>query len=128
MKISEQIAVMQAFEAGQKIEMKHKMIEAGSWAFESNPLFNWADFDYRVMEDSFVPYQDLKAEIEVDGKRLCGKFTRIAIDYNEYIWAFVGLDSRCLVETHWESDEEIELNTLYSSFNGESFQFHTLLK
>ena len=46
--LAEKIAVMQAAEPREEIEMKLKSDERESWQKLDDPLWNWGDFDYRV--------------------------------------------------------------------------------
>ncbi len=46
--LAEKIAVMQAAERGEEIEMKFNSEERESWQKLDDPLWNWGEFDYRV--------------------------------------------------------------------------------
>jgi len=46
--LAEKIAVMQAAERGEEIEMKFNSEERESWQKLDDPLWNWVEFNYRV--------------------------------------------------------------------------------
>ena len=46
--LAEKIAVMQAAEAGKKIECLSRQSSDDKWFWLPNPLWNWQGFDYRV--------------------------------------------------------------------------------
>lgn len=64
MTIKEMIAVMQAYEDGEKIE--YREIGVGNWESVSHPCWNWSVNEYRVKpEPKYVPYDDV-SEVEKD--------------------------------------------------------------
>lgn len=44
--LAEKIAVMQAFERGERVETRHKA--GGTWVECERPLWDWFRFDYRI--------------------------------------------------------------------------------
>ena len=54
--IQEQIAVMQHFADGGKVEMQYA---DGTWKLNDAPQWNWCDRDYRIAEE-VDPYAELK--------------------------------------------------------------------
>jgi hypothetical protein len=67
MKIKEQIAVMQAFADGKKIEVRPSYLtDKNDWVAAPTPVWNWAFFDYRIKSESKLrPYtfEELQAEM-----------------------------------------------------------------
>jgi hypothetical protein len=47
----EKIAVMQAFEDGEKIEIRERECEDDEWMETPEPCWNWFAYDYRVKQE-----------------------------------------------------------------------------
>ena len=53
--LKKQIAVMQAYDNGKRIEYRH--INGNTWREEDNPSWDWHTYTYRVLEEEeYVPY------------------------------------------------------------------------
>lgn len=53
MKIDEKIEVMKAYADGKKIECLNRVLgeSPSEWSIKASPVWNWADFDYRVAQE-----------------------------------------------------------------------------
>lgn len=83
--VSEMIAVMQAFEKGEQIEV----FSAGKWVEHSKPLWDWMNFDYRVKQNKkYVPFDTADELLREQEKRntdlviYCGK---LCYAYTSYL-------------------------------------------
>lgn len=64
MTTAEKIAVMQAFEDGEKIECAD-LCRPNNWTGLKHPLWNWQDYKYRIKpkEPHYLPYKDTEEMI-----------------------------------------------------------------
>ena len=81
--VEEQIKVMQHFLKGGRIEAVHR--GRNDWENSLKPLWNWADFDYRV--GAADPYAGLKAAAADPAKQLRIKGTAW-VDSGDWDWQF----------------------------------------
>lgn len=51
MNLKDKIAVMQAFERGEKVECR-SALHYGKWGHSKDPQWNWRDFEYRIAPKS----------------------------------------------------------------------------
>ncbi len=56
--IQSQIAVMQAFADGQKIEYKHG--SSGEWVTTTEPVWGWSVTDYRIVKPTQTYYEVMR--------------------------------------------------------------------
>ena len=65
--LSEKIAIMQAFERGEKIEWIHKNDDSDEWESNIAPLWNWEEIEYRIANPA-PKSGTLVTMLDVDGE------------------------------------------------------------
>ena len=118
--IDYQIAVMQAFKDGKKIEWYNDVEEV--WKDTLGPLWNWYSYDYRVKEEpKYVPYENTEELIEDFCKRSGAKRSPMG---EPFIWVKYKAEvniAKCLITSFTDSfayisSKKYSLSELFDDF------------
>lgn len=137
MKLEDKIKIMQAFSDGKDIESKLKSSSFDEWIIDSNPDWNWKDFEYRIKISKNITYPFFKKR---KGYNMVVLFTGPKTGYSLHIYSHYeyseyreySVGSSSTNWTHhdediWEDIEDFKIFPLYvKSKNGTIAEFISL--